>query len=81
MFIANASLEDGTTLLILGLSRTNRERLEAGQPMDISRLTHGMAIPANIKIMIFAGETEDDMRRHMAPLIGPTTIVDQKRPL
>jgi hypothetical protein len=63
MFIANAHLEDGELLLILGLSRVNRERLEAGQPIDLSRASHGLAIPAKLKIMIFAGETVQDQMK------------------
>jgi hypothetical protein len=80
MFIASAILDDNKTLLVLGLSAENRRRLAEGQPIDLSRATHGMAIPAGLKIMIFAGETEETMREQMTALIGPTTIVDQKRP-
>jgi hypothetical protein len=80
MFIASAFLEDDKQLLVLGLSRGNRARLEAGQPIDLSRASHGMAIPANLKIMIFAGETEQSMRAQMDALIGPTTVIDQKQP-
>ena len=80
MFIARAELGDEKTLLILGLSQVNRDRLAAGLPMDISRETHGLAVPANLRIMIFAGETEAQMKQAMQDLIGPTTVVDQKRP-
>jgi hypothetical protein len=81
MFIASAGLQDGKTLLILGLSRTNRDRLEAGQPIDISREVHGLSIPANLKIMIFAGETEAAMEETLRELIGPTTVKGQKKPI
>ena len=81
MFIANAALGEGETLLILGLSRRNRERLEAGQPIDLSTKTHGLAIPTQLRIMIFAGDTEDSMAAQLKDLIGPTTIVGQRRPL
>jgi hypothetical protein len=37
MFIAKALLENDETLLVLGLSRLNRERLEQGKPIDLSR--------------------------------------------
>jgi len=80
MLIARAALEDGGTLLVLGLSEENRDRLAAGQPMDISRASHGMAIPAGLQIMIFAGETEESMRAYLGTLIGPETVVDQERP-
>jgi hypothetical protein len=81
MFIASAFLEDGKQLLVLGLSAENRKRLTAGQPMDISRESHGLAVPPGLKIMIFAGETEETMGKQMAELIGPMTVIDQKRPL
>jgi hypothetical protein len=80
MFIARALLEEGHELLVLGLSAENQLRLAAGQPIDISRATHGLAVPAALRICIFAGETEDEMRRMMAPMIGPTTVVDQQQP-
>jgi hypothetical protein len=78
MFIAAAMLENDETLLIFGLSRPNRERLEAGQPIDLSRTSHGMAIPAKLRIMIFAGETEQSMGDQLRELIGPSTVVYQK---
>jgi hypothetical protein len=80
MFIASAHLDTGDHLLVLGLSAENRRRLADGRPIDLSRVTHGMAIPAGLRIMIFAGETEESMGHQMADLIGPTTVVDQKRP-
>jgi len=81
MFIASAGLDKGGTLLVLGLSRANRDRMEQGQPMDISRETHGMAVPAGLKIMIFVGETEAEMEHQMQSLIGPTTVVGQRKPV
>ena len=81
MFIGNALIDnDKTTLLILGLSHRNLELLKQGRPMDISRESHGMAIPANLKIMIFADENEEVMRQKMAKFIGPETIIGQKDP-
>lgn len=80
MFIASLYLGDDGQLLVLGLSRENRERLEQKRPIDLSRATHGMAIPAGLRIVIFAGETEETMRAQMATMIGPTTIVDQQKP-
>lgn len=81
MFIAGAHLEGKDYLLVLGLSALNRQRLADGKPIDISRASHGLAIPEGLRIMIFAGDTEESMRAEMASLIGPTTVVDQKRPL
>jgi hypothetical protein len=81
MLIATAYLGDGATLLILGLSRANRERLENGHPMDISQATHGTVIPTGLKIMIFAGETELEMREILQGLIGLDTVIDQRKPI
>jgi hypothetical protein len=80
MFIASAFLDDNETLLVLGLSAENRRRLAAGQPIDLSRASHGMAVPAGLRITIFAGDTEESMREQMASLIGETTVMDQKLP-
>ena len=80
MFIATVYLGDDEQLLILGLSRENRQRLEAGQPIDLSRASHGLALPAKLKIMIFAGETEASMKAQLRELIGPNTVQDQKKP-
>lgn len=80
MFIGRATLDEGQELLVLGLSRQNRERLAAGQPIDLSRASHGMAMPEKLKIMIFAGETEESMREQMRSLINPETVQNQKTP-
>lgn len=81
MFIAGAHLEDDDYLLVLGLSAENRQRLADGKPINLSRESHGMAVPPKLQIVIFAGETEESMRKQMASMIGPATVVDQKRPL
>lgn len=81
MFIAHTRLdEERGELLVLGLSRANRERLDAGQPIFLERKTHGMAIPAKLKICIFTGDTEETMKEQMQELIGVTTVVDQMKP-
>jgi hypothetical protein len=52
-----AKLSDGT--LLLGLSRTNIERLMAGQPIRVSQATHGVELPESMpRIGITFGETE-----------------------
>lgn len=79
MFTARATLDDDSTLLVLGLSKENRKRLDAGQPIRISRETHGMAVPKDLKVLIFVGETEASMRAAMEGLIGPLTVIDQRR--
>ena len=78
MFIGSAHLQEDEYLLVLGLSAENRRRLANAMPIEISRHSHGMAVPPKLRIMIFAGETEDSMREQMAAFIGPTTVVDQR---
>jgi hypothetical protein len=77
MFLASASLDHDEQLLVMGLSHANLERLKQGQPIQCSRETHGLAVPAGLKILIFTGESEEAMKQTMAGLIGPTTVVDQ----
>jgi hypothetical protein len=79
MFIGR-SVDGDRELLVLGLSTANRDRMERGDPIRISQKTHGLAVPANLTIMIFAGETEETMATQMRELIGPTTVVNQKEP-
>jgi hypothetical protein len=79
MFIAS-SITDERTLLVLGLSAENRRRLVEGHAIWIERASHGLAIPEQLKIVIFTGETEETMRDAMQALIGPTTVIDQRQP-
>jgi hypothetical protein len=80
MFLASTVLDNEDTLLLIGLSAENRRRLADGQPIDIRRDSHGMAIPTGLHIVIFAGETEASMQRDLSTLIGPTTVVGQRKP-
>lgn len=80
MFLAGAQLKDDEYLLVIGLSAENRRRLDQGMPIRMSRGTHGIVVPAGIKVVIFTGETEETMRGQMADLIGATTVIDQKDP-
>ena len=79
MLIARATTRSGHDLLILGLSKENRRRLEAGQPIDLTTYTHGEAIPKELHIVIFAGETEDSMQAEISPLIARDTHIDRSR--
>ena len=80
MLIAT-SFNDKGTLLVLGLSRENRERLGRDQLIFLSRETHGMAIPKDLEICIFAGETEESMKEQLKDFISSTTVLDQKKPI
>jgi hypothetical protein len=52
---------EGDQLLLLGLSRENVKRLTAGQPIEISRKSHGDAAPDGWTIAIVFGETEAEL--------------------
>jgi len=80
MFTGHAILGEGEQLLVLGLSHKNLRRLKRGFPIKITRQSHGLSIPPGLKIFLFAGETEASISRQMADFIGPTTIVNQRKP-
>lgn len=74
MIIALAGSEK-EPILLLGLSRANLERLQAGDPIVLTRKTHGEGIPEGWTISIMFGETEREMVKALsrAALIGPDT--------
>jgi hypothetical protein len=51
-----AKLSDET--VVLGLSRENVERLIAGQPIRITKESHGVELPGIPRLVIVFGETE-----------------------
>jgi len=68
---------DGTTVLLLGLSRANLERLEAGDPIRVTRATHGLPVPETLTVLIIAGETEASMEadlRHLGAITDETVM-------
>lgn len=74
---------DGKTILLLGLSAANVERLEADDPIRISRESHGVVIPEDLVILIMHGDTEAaiEARLRQMGVIGDGTIFNQQRPL
>jgi hypothetical protein len=78
MVIARATTHAGKEMLVIGLSKENRKRLDSGQPIDISTHTHGEGIPEHLHLVIFGGIDEDTMQDDLRALIGPDTVV---RPL
>lgn len=80
MVIASSETEDGTFLL-LGLSAENVKRLQAGQPVRVSRESHGLAMPNRLVIAIVVGESEEAIGRDLrkAGLIGANTVVNQEK--
>ena len=61
MLIARSIFENGKQFLLLGLSRENIRRLQADEPIRLTRETHGDRIPQGWVIGILFGETERDM--------------------
>jgi hypothetical protein len=54
---ATGGSKDGTPMLILGLSRTNTDRLLAGQPIHVRADQTDPRLPA-LHIVLMGGETE-----------------------
>lgn len=65
MIKATGRTPDGDTVLILGLSRLNTERLLDGKPIKVDGLDVGLP---GIQVVLVGGETEqaigDDMQKH-----------------
>jgi hypothetical protein len=60
MIKATGGTTDGTPMIWLGLSRENTRRLHADQPIRIRADQVDPRLPA-LEIVLFAGETEDEM--------------------
>jgi hypothetical protein len=52
------------TVLILGLTRGNIDRLIAGRPMLLRSASH-LAVPEGLEIYIHFGETHEDVQKEM----------------
>jgi len=60
MIKATGRGQDGTPLLILGLSRGNTERLLSGQPIHVRADQVDPRLPA-LNVVLMGGETEGDI--------------------
>jgi len=71
--MAKGDREDGrpVTIVMLGLTYGNLERLKKGQPIKFSGDTAGLT--DDIEFIIFAGESERSMQKEMMDLVGPKT--------
>jgi hypothetical protein len=69
-FVASTN---GKTLIGLGLSRMNLQKLKEGKPIlvDLASLN----LPYDAEVMIFYGKTEQTMAKDMLPYISEDTIV------
>lgn len=84
MIIARGEFE-GKEMLLLGLSRGNVDRLTAGQPIRLTRETHGEAMGRDEAILILFGETEQDLydsfvREGLVDARTETRILPRKAP-
>lgn len=83
MLTITAMLDDGRTLFVLGLTHGDLERLAGGpiRAFSIERETHGLSVPAGIRIALVAGEDdaalEAELRRR--GILGPDTVYNQQR--
>ena len=68
------STEKGGTLIGLGLSRKNCERLLQHKPIIID-LEHDLNLPFPGKIVILGGETEESMTAELREFITPETEI------
>ena len=74
MIKATATLPDGRTVLMIGLSFKNLDKFHA-EPGDTYIRIDGKAMGLPVDVLIFSGQTEAHMQAIMAGLIGPHTKV------
>lgn len=61
MIIAEAKSDEGSKILLLGITAENVIRLVGGKPMYITRKTHGKGVPEGLSIAILYGDTEQQI--------------------
>lgn len=72
-----ADIKGGGTLVGIGLSAANTTRLLQGQSISI-KLNEMMGEDGHgIEVLVFGGETEQDMTNQLKRLITPDTIVHE----
>ena len=64
-----ATHEDGSKILMLGLSQENVNRLKEGKPILFG--TEDLGLGWNGRVCIFYGKTEHDMLEDVSGWIGP----------
>ena len=65
------------TVVALGLSHTNLAALKARRPILFTGDAVGLT--ESVSFVIFSGESEDAMAKEFASLVGPDTVVDDRR--
>jgi len=76
MVKAVATLPDGSTLIVMGISEANVQHLKDGRPIYFNptalKIAPGTTVGA---ITLFYGRDETEMARMLKALIGPDTEV------
>jgi hypothetical protein len=68
MIVANGTAgPNNDRVLLLGLSDENVRRLTDGQPIKVSRETHGEGIPDGLIIVLIHGKDEAALARQFIP--------------
>jgi hypothetical protein len=75
MIKAKAQRRDGSSFVVLGLTRRNTELLLAGKPIPVDLREMGI----DCQVLIMGGETEDAMAAELKDFIDSKTIVDDQR--
>lgn len=70
MIKATGGSQDGTPILILGLSRKNTVRLLAGKPIRVRADHVDPRLPA-LNVVLMGGETEEAIAAELGLAIGP----------
>jgi len=82
MISAIATGDDGTRILMLGVTRENITRLTAGKPIRVSAMTHP-GFPTDLVIAIAFGETDADLYALLKDAISKDTritVVPETKP-
>lgn len=74
MITAVANADDGRTIILLGISRENINRLTAGSPIRVSAETHP-GFPADLTFLVVFGETERSLTEDLKSLISDKTQI------
>jgi len=70
------STREGRTLVGLGLSAGNVQRLREGKPIHVH--LEELNLPYKIELMIMYGETEQEIANELKPFINSNTIVNRE---
>jgi len=70
-----ATRENGRTMVGLGISEGNVERLRQGKPIHLH--LEELNLPYKIDLMIMYGETEQALADSLKEFIGPQTIINR----